>query len=120
MPEFVGHDGAHARTDSDRRVPSMTSNAVRLRCTAWGIHPEDLPMMSIEVVEAPAIHRAVIHRIHRVLAASGDSLFHDLIDLRPTTAGERQETLSLFRRVAHFALGKSLEERLAQKHHEAF
>src|SRR5207245_1257388 len=37
-----------------------------------GIRPEDFPMVAVEVVEAPAVHEAVVLRIHGVLSAGGD------------------------------------------------
>lgn len=35
--------------------------------------------MSVEVVEAPAIHEALIHRIHGVSTTGGDGFVHQLM-----------------------------------------
>src|SRR5439155_688663 len=65
-----------------------------------GIRPEDFPMVAVEVVEAPAVHEAVVLRIHGVLSAGGDGLVHHSVHLRPAAAREREERLRVLRRIA--------------------
>src|SRR6267378_5280217 len=63
-------------------TPGRSAAAVRrrsLRAQRWllgdlGIHPEDFPMVAVEVVEAPAVHEAVILRFGGVLPAGRDGL----------------------------------------------
>src|SRR2546428_6467522 len=73
-------------------------------------------MVPVEVVEAPAVHEAVILRIGRVLAAGGDGLPHHLVHLRPAAAGEREQTFRVSGGIAQLAPGERLEERLGEKH----
>src|SRR5882724_6947160 len=65
-----------------------------------GIHPEDLPMVAVGVVEAPAVHETVVLRIHGVLSAGGDGLVHHSVHLRPAAAREREERFCVLRRIA--------------------
>jgi hypothetical protein len=55
------------------------------------IHPTDFPMVTVQIVEAPAVHKAVILRLHGVLAAGSDRSVDHLIHLGPAVAQERKE-----------------------------
>src|SRR5262249_38312112 len=65
-------------------IALRSSGTARTACLR--VHPDRFPMMPREVVEAPAVHEAVVLRIHGVLSASGDRLANDLVDLRPVVA----------------------------------
>ena len=73
-------------------------------------------MVAVEVVEAPAVHEAVVLRIHGVLSAGGDGLVHHSVHLRPAAAREREERLRVLRRIAELPPRERLEERLAEQH----
>src|SRR6266849_2118625 len=77
-----------------------------------GIHPEDLPVVAVEVVEAPAVHEALILRFSGVLPAGRDGLPDHLVDLGPAVARQRKQSFGLPGRVAQLALGDRLEEEL--------
>src|SRR5207248_10277843 len=81
-----------------------------------GIHPEDLPMVAVEVVEAPAVHEAVVLRIHGVLSAGGDGPVHHFVHLRSAAAREREERLRVLRRIAELPPRERLEEGLTEQH----
>src|SRR5207253_401128 len=48
--------------------PGVVSRASPLLDRPW-VHPEDFPVMAVGVVEAPAVHEAVILRVAGVLPA---------------------------------------------------
>src|SRR5712692_506036 len=85
-----------------------------------GVHPEDFPVVTVEVVEAPAVHEAVILRFGGVLPAGRDGLPDHLADLGPAVARQRKQSFGLPGRVAQLALGERLEEGLREKHHVRF
>jgi hypothetical protein len=74
--------------------------------------------MAIEVVEAPAVHEAVILRILRVRAAGRDRPLHEVVDLGAAAAREREETLGVRRRVADLLVREVLEAVAHEEHHE--
>src|SRR5262249_19654676 len=78
--------------------------------TALRIHPHHFPMMTIEVVEAPAIHETVVLRGFCVPTAGVDRLLHESVDFSPAFAGQGNQRLGLPRRVAHLARGERFEE----------
>src|SRR6516162_9049824 len=55
---------------------------------SFRIHPEDLPVMPIEIVKAPAIHETVVLRIHGRRSSGGLCLIHQLVDLCAAVARE--------------------------------
>ena len=59
------------------------------------IHPEHLPVVAVRIVEAPAVHEAVVLRLHRVLAARGDRAAHELVHLRAARARDREQRLGV-------------------------
>src|SRR5438128_10226294 len=54
-----------------RRRVERSSSPPRLLLLDLGVLPENLPVVAVEVVEAPAVHEAVVLRIHGVLSAGG-------------------------------------------------
>src|SRR5262249_54837885 len=84
-----------------------------------GIHPEGLPVMSVEIVETPPVHEPMVLRLHGVLTAGRDGLLHELVDVRPARARERKEPLGVPARVANITLREALEEWLGQGHGES-
>src|SRR5690242_4228897 len=64
-----------------------------------GIHPERLPMMSVEIVETPTVHEPVVLRLHGVLTAGRDGLLHQFGDFPPALARERKQSLGVPARV---------------------
>ncbi len=74
--------------------------------------------MAIEVVEAPAIHEPMIHRVHGVLSPGRDCFVDQLVDLSAAGTGEREYAFGVSTGVAGFPLGECLEERLGEEHHE--
>src|SRR2546427_2959058 len=54
----------------------------RLLLCELGIHPEDFPVVAVEVVEAPPVHESVFLRVHGVLPTSGDGFLHHLVHCR--------------------------------------
>src|SRR6266850_1908450 len=106
-------------------TPGRSAAAVRRRSLRvqrrlvgdLGIHPEDFPVVAVEVVEAPAVHEAVILRFGGVLPAGRDGLPDHLVDFGPATARQREQSFGLPGRVAELALGERLEEGLREKHH---
>src|SRR5262245_14682149 len=72
--------------------------------------------MPIEVVETPAVHEALILRIHRVLSPGGDRLANHFVHFGPALARECEEAFAVLRGVAQAASGERLEERLEQEH----
>jgi hypothetical protein len=72
--------------------------------------------MPIEIVEAPAVHEALILWIHRVLSPGGDGLANHVVHFGPAVARECEESLTLPGGVAQAAFGERLEERLEQEH----
>ena len=53
-------------------------------------------------------------------AARGECLLRQLVHLRPTVARNREQPLSMCRRIAELARREGLEERLHEQHHERF
>src|SRR5436305_957508 len=82
------------------------------------IHPHQLPMVSVEIVKAPAVHEAVVLRVHRVRPSGGDRLIHDRIHFGAAAARQREQSLVAARRVARLAPGEGSEERFGQQHDE--
>src|SRR5215470_16087305 len=78
-----------------------------LRCLR--IHPEDFPMMAVKVVEAPAVHEAVVLWLHRMPPAGGDGLVHQFVHLRSALAGEAEEALGVLAGVAQLVRGEGLK-----------
>ena len=55
-------------------------------------------MVSVDVLEAPAVDEAVILRLHRLLTAGRDGVLHQVVDLGPAAARQRQQPLGGLRR----------------------
>src|SRR5229473_1837507 len=105
-------DAADAREEPGRAAARLLGSL--------GVHPEDFPVVTVEVVEAPAVHEAVILRFGGVLPAGRDGLPDHLVDLGPAVARQRKQSFGLPGRVAQLALGERLEEGLREKHHVRF
>src|SRR5262249_54414098 len=82
-----------------------------------GIHPEYLPMMTVEVVKAPTVHEAVVHGGHGVLAAGGNSLFDRLVHGGPILARDREQSFRLRARIADLLLRERFEKGLREEHY---
>src|SRR5437870_11709327 len=108
--------GACERSSRSERRGKRLVRSPLLLLLDLGIHPEDLPMVAIEVVEAPAVHEAVVLRIHGVLSAGGDGLVHHFVNLRSAAAREREERLRVLRRIAELPPRERLEEGLTEQH----
>src|SRR5918997_552265 len=96
------------------RVPTSTRTALMsflqlLNC-GW-IHPQDFPVVPVQIVEAPGVHEAVVLGIDRVRAARRDRLLHHLVHFRATLTRQREESFRLAGGIAQLALGERLEER---------
>src|SRR2546427_11520642 len=96
------------------RANERTPQTLQTLPDGLGVHPEHFPMMPVGVVEAPAIHEAVILRIACMLAAGGDGLPHHLVHFRPAAAGECEQTFRISGGIAQLASGEALEERLGE------
>src|SRR5262249_17957058 len=88
---------------------SVCHNSLR-QLGGLGIHPEGLPVMAVEIVEAPAVHEPMVLWLHGMAAAGGDGLLHQLVDFSPALARKRKEPLGAPVRVADLARGEGLEE----------
>src|SRR5262245_61635230 len=62
---------------------------------ALGVHPQDLPVMSIGIVKTPAIHEAVVLWVHGPLSTARHRLVDHLVHLRAARTGEREQTFGL-------------------------
>src|SRR5262245_37070473 len=59
------------------------------------VHPHHLPVMPVEIVEAPAIHEAMILRRHRIATAGVDRFLYQLVDLISAATGQGDQRLGL-------------------------
>jgi len=69
-------------------------------------------------MEAPSIHETEIHRIVRGLSTGRESRLRELVDRLPALGGDRQDRLSVRRRVGDLLLGEVLEPGFHEQHHE--
>jgi hypothetical protein len=70
------------------------------------VHPEHFPLVTVRIVEAPAIHETVAGRFHRGLPAGGDGFVDDLIHFGAAFTGEREETFAVCAGIADLPLGE--------------
>jgi hypothetical protein len=66
-----GDDTRRARLDSQPGGQKERRNSLR---RVGGVHPEDLPVVAVDVVDAPGVHEPAVLRRHRVPAAGTDGL----------------------------------------------
>src|SRR5215831_6835254 len=64
--------------DRNQQTASGRNSAL---CRRVLVHPDDLPDMAVEIVEAPAEHEPIIHRRPSFERAHAQSNVHQLIDL---------------------------------------
>src|SRR5436309_13691546 len=119
MPSSACERSSRSERRGKEARPLAASTAAAV-AAGLGIHPEDFPMVAVEVVEAPAVHEAVVLRIHGVLSAGGDGLVHYSVHLRPAAAREREERLRVLRRIAELPPRERLEEGLIEQHDVGF
>src|SRR5262249_20298176 len=84
------------------------------------VHVEDFPVVAVRIVEAPAVHEAVIDRVERMRSTRGDRGLDHAIDLRAARAVERAQSFAVRLRVADPLLRALLEALLDHQHDERF
>src|SRR5262252_8358183 len=77
LKRFTSHSGAW-KFDQNQEIASAFDPALR-RCVL--VHPDDLPDVPVEIVEAPAEHESAIDRRPSFDRARAQSRLHHLIDL---------------------------------------
>jgi hypothetical protein len=63
----------------ERRCPQRTR-----------VHPDDLPEVAVEVLEARAVHEPMVHRLIRRLTTGRKRLVHELVDLLAAFGRQRE------------------------------
>ena len=106
----------HART-ANRLGSQGVSDLERYFGTELGSIHRTLPVVPVEVVEAPAVHEAVILRLARGLAAVSPAVFTSWSTSARLAHDSAEQRLGVRARVADLALRERLEERLRQEHH---
>src|ERR1700710_1274961 len=58
------------------------------------VHPHRLPDMAVQILEAAAVHEAVILLLARLAAAAGERLVGDLVDRGSAVGGDADQDLA--------------------------
>jgi pimeloyl-ACP methyl ester carboxylesterase len=100
-------------------VAAVRDVAGRVRASAVdgaGVHPEHLPMVSVEIVEAPAVHEAMVLGIGSVRTPGGQRLRDHRVHLGAAVHAEREHRVRLAPRIAHRTLAEAGESRVVEQH----
>src|SRR5690349_1673877 len=107
MPCVPLHHLVHmVQAKTDAGVPAPAALSLRSRIAVLfrheaRVHAADAPAVPVEVVKAPVVHEAVIPSFTGGLAAIVDSDLHELVDLGPALARQREERFGVRARVAN-------------------
>src|SRR5262249_1829413 len=80
------------------------------------IHPEDLPGMTVEVVEAPAVHEPIILKFTGFDCSRFESCLEKVVDLRLAFERQGGQLLGEPGRVRDLLLGESLKFCVCEQH----
>src|SRR5262245_15498270 len=80
------------------------------------IHPEDLPGMTVEVVEAPVVHEAIILKFTGFDCPRSESCLKKVVDLRLAFERQGGQLLGEPGRVRYLLLGEHLEFCVGEQH----
>src|SRR5262249_32409955 len=80
------------------------------------VHPEDLPGMTVEVVEAPAVHEPIVLESTGFDGPRLESCLEKVVDLRPAVARQGGQHLGEPARVHDLVLGERLEFCVREQH----
>lgn len=99
-----------ARPRSVRAWSALARGLERLH-----VHVEDLPQVSVRVLEAPAVHETLVLRRLRLDPAGGHGLGGQLVHALPALDGQREDRLVRLAGIGDLLLRELLEERLDRK-----